>query len=180
MIGESFEVLNGGGQQELVSSAGEASQSEANHREDVLGLAKEPFDLLALGAGDPIGLGLHQGTGSIACRLVRVARDPACRCIGAAFRLQRTGIAIILARDIAIGVVGVEPAGGPQGLVARADIEVTLLVIDEVGSREGAIVTFALVPDRDVRIDAMRNQPAEHLACPISSMLPAVDRLQRR
>ncbi len=54
VIGESFEVLNGGGQQELVSGSGEAPQSEANHREDMLGLAKERFDLLALPAGNPI------------------------------------------------------------------------------------------------------------------------------
>jgi len=64
----------------------------------------------------------------------------------------------------------VEPAGGPQGLVARTDIKITLLVIDEVGSREGVIVTFALVPDRDVRIDVMLNQPAEHLARPIGDI----------
>jgi len=59
VIGEPFEVLDGGGQQELVPGAGQTPQSECHHRENALGFAKEPFDLLALGAGDPIGLGLH-------------------------------------------------------------------------------------------------------------------------
>ena len=66
VIGEPLEVLDGGGQQELVPGAGEAPQSEANHREDMLGLAKEHLDLLALAAGDPIGLGFHYSAGVIA------------------------------------------------------------------------------------------------------------------
>ncbi len=44
-MGEAFQGLDGGGQQELVAGAGEAPQSEPDHREDMLGLAKQPFDL---------------------------------------------------------------------------------------------------------------------------------------
>ncbi len=40
MIGESFEVLDGGGEQELVPCAGQATQSEPCEREDVFDLAK--------------------------------------------------------------------------------------------------------------------------------------------
>ena len=101
VIGESFEVLDGGGQQELVPGAGQAPQSEPYHREDLFGLTKEPFDLLAFAAGGRVSLGLHQGAGKVAGRLVRVARDPTRRCVGTAFRLQCADIAIILARDIA-------------------------------------------------------------------------------
>ena len=164
VIGEAFQVLDGGGQQELVAGAGQAPQSEPDHREDMLGLAEEPFDLLAFRARRRVSLGLHQGTGMVACRLVQLARDPARRCVGTAFRLQRTGIAITLARAIAIGVVGMAPAGGRQGLAAGTDVAVARRVVDEVGPREGAIVAFALVPDRDVRRDVMVDQPAEHLA----------------
>ncbi len=72
MIGEPFQVLDGGGQQELVLGAGETSQSEPDHRVDMLGLAKQRFDLFAFTAGDAVGLGLHQSTGVIPCRLVDV------------------------------------------------------------------------------------------------------------
>ncbi len=48
------------------SSYSEAPQSEANHREDVLSLAKERLDLLALPTGNPIGLGFHDSAGVVA------------------------------------------------------------------------------------------------------------------
>ena len=133
MLGKPFQVLDGGGQEELVPGAGEAPQSEPDHRENMLGLAKERFDLLAFAARQRVSLALHQSAAIVARLLIRVARDAARRCVWAAFRLQGAGTAIRLARDIAIGVVGMKPAGGPQELRARADIEVTRLVIDEVG-----------------------------------------------
>ncbi len=40
VIGQPFEVLDGGGQQELVPGAGQAPQPEPDHREDLLGFAK--------------------------------------------------------------------------------------------------------------------------------------------
>ena len=40
VIGEPFQVLDGGGHEELIFGTGEASQSEPDHREDMLGLAK--------------------------------------------------------------------------------------------------------------------------------------------
>ena len=40
MFGQTLEVLDGGGQQELIAGTREAAQSEANHRENVLGLAE--------------------------------------------------------------------------------------------------------------------------------------------
>ena len=71
-VGEPFEVLNGGGQEKLIAGAGEAPQSEPDHRENGLGLAKEGFDSLALGSRDPVGLGLHQATRVVAGGLVDV------------------------------------------------------------------------------------------------------------
>ena len=65
--------------------------------------------------------------------LVRVTQDAARRLIRAEIRLERTGITIVLARDVAIGVIGMERAGGLQDLAARAGIDFTLLVIDDVG-----------------------------------------------
>jgi hypothetical protein len=47
---QAFEVLDGGGEQELVPGAAEAAQSEAHQREIMLGLAKQGFDLLPCGA----------------------------------------------------------------------------------------------------------------------------------
>ena len=47
---QAFEVLDGGGEQELVPGAAEAAQSEAHQRVNMLGLAKQGFDLLPCGA----------------------------------------------------------------------------------------------------------------------------------
>ena len=113
--------------------AGEAAQPEPDHRQNMLGLAKERFDRLVLGAGDPIGLGLHQSAGIVARRLVGVARDPAPRHVGTTLilgmRFQWAVIAITISGDITIGVIGMEPACGLQDLTARTDIEIALLVV---------------------------------------------------
>ena len=79
MIGEPFEVLDGGGQEELIPGPGQAPQPEPDHRENALGLAKQPFDLLAFTAGGPICLGLHQSAGNVARGLIDVTLDPARR-----------------------------------------------------------------------------------------------------
>jgi hypothetical protein len=47
---QAFEILDGGGEQELVPGAAEAAQSEAHQREHMLGLAKQGFDLLPFDA----------------------------------------------------------------------------------------------------------------------------------
>ena len=156
--GQAFEVLSGGGHEKLVPGAGKAPQSEPDHREDMLGLAKEPLDLLAFTGGRSVSLGLHQGTGRVAGLLVRVARDPARRRVGTASRLQWADLAIERAGEVAVGLVGMQPAGGLQGLAAGADIAVVRFVIVEVAPREGPILTFALVPDRDVRTDLAPDQ----------------------
>ena len=43
MLGQSFEVLDGSGEDELIAGAGEAPQSEPDHREIVLSLTKETW-----------------------------------------------------------------------------------------------------------------------------------------
>ncbi len=58
---QSLEVLDGGGQQELASCAGEPTEPHPGQGEDVLGLAKARLDLLAFDAGGRLSLGLHQG-----------------------------------------------------------------------------------------------------------------------
>ena len=72
VIGEAFQVLNGSGQQEFVVSAGQAPQSEPDHGEDVLGLAKQPLDLFAFNPGGGVSLGFHQRLGIVTGFLVDV------------------------------------------------------------------------------------------------------------
>ncbi len=74
---QAVEVLDGCGERELVPCTGEAAQSEPCEGEDVFDLAKEAFDFLALGAGELIGLGLHQRSGVVAGFLIDIALDPA-------------------------------------------------------------------------------------------------------
>ena len=72
VIGEPFEVLDDGGQQELVPGAAETAQSQAGHREDYLGLAEQPFDFLALASRLRVSLGFHQGLGIVTSFLIDV------------------------------------------------------------------------------------------------------------
>ena len=50
MLGQSFEVLDGSGEDELIAGAGEAPQSEPDHRENVLSLTKETWPHITGGA----------------------------------------------------------------------------------------------------------------------------------
>ena len=77
MLCQSFEVLDGSGEEELIAGTGEAPQSEPDHREDVFSLAEEPLDLLALDTGDPTGLALHERLGVVASFLVYISREAA-------------------------------------------------------------------------------------------------------
>ncbi len=76
MLGEPLEVLDGSGEEEYLAGAGEAPQSEPDHRENVLSLAEEGFDPPALDTGHPIGLGVHQALGIVAGFLMDVTLDP--------------------------------------------------------------------------------------------------------
>ncbi len=74
---QAVEVLDGCGEQGLVPCTGEAAQSEPCEGEDAFDLAKEGLDFPALGAGELIGLGLHQRLGVLAGFLIDIALDPA-------------------------------------------------------------------------------------------------------
>ncbi len=164
MLGQSFEVLDGCGHEELVAGAGEAPQSEPYHRENVLGLAEQPFDPLALDTGDPIGLGLHQALGIVAGVLMEVSLEPPCRAGGAA-GLERAACTVTLLGDVFDGVSDVNAPGGLQLLAAGTDREIALPVVGEIGAGEPAVCCdLALIPERDVRLDMAIDQPAEHLA----------------
>ncbi len=129
---EPFEVLDGGGQQELVAGASEAAQSQADHRENMLGLAEQRFDFLASDAGLGIGVGLHQPTGMIPRSLVGGAGNPALRLPGTTTRLEAADVANTLARRVAIETIGVKPSSALHGFAGRTDVEVARLVVAEV------------------------------------------------
>ena len=103
MLCQSFEVLDGSGEEELIAGTGEAPQSEPDHREDVFGLAEEPLDLLAIGAGDPISLALHERLGVVASFLVYISREAALL-TGGAVGLEWTESAVAALGDVLIVV----------------------------------------------------------------------------
>ncbi len=126
MLGQSFEVLDGSGEEELIAGTGEAPQSEPDHREDVLGLAEQPFDPLALDTGDPIGLALHERLGVVACLLVHIAREAALPA-GGALGLEWTAGTVAALGDVFDGGAVMNAARGFQLLAAGTDIEIALL-----------------------------------------------------
>lgn len=48
-----------------------------------------------------------------------------------------------------------------QTFALRTDINVLLSTVGEVAAREGAVISCALVPDRDVRRDGLALEPAQ-------------------
>src|SRR5688572_24179635 len=100
------------------------------------------------------------------------ARDLAGGCVGTAARLERTGVAVELARPIAHHPILInERALGSvyllallQHLASRAGVGIGLMIVGELGPAEGPVAALRLVEDGDVRLDpALVHQPAEVL-----------------
>src|SRR5512143_830395 len=106
----------------------------------------------------------------IAAVLVYVARYPPERTFRAAARLQGTAIAIALAGAIIECASVVHSASRGQGLTLRTDVVVVLGVVGEVRARERSIGALALVPDRNVRLDAVIDEPTEQSACAVGAI----------
>ncbi len=87
---------------------------------------------------------------------------------GRALLSQRPALTIELTSSIGQGPILGHPAGCFEDLAAWAEIDVPLLVEAEVGTRKGAVVSLAFVPDRDVRRDLLAYQPTQKLAGSIS------------
>src|SRR3954454_25055429 len=95
-----------------------------------------------------------------------------CRCVWRASRLQRAGIAIVLACAIheRRAIIHQRPFAR-QHLACRAEVPVAFTVIGEVLAFEGSVATCRLVEHRDVRLDpALMNEPAEHLGRSIGAI----------
>ena len=110
--------------------------------------------------------------GHVAGALVDRAQDLAGWRVRAAVRLEGAGVAVELAGAIAHQAVLVdERARHPIDLLAltqllatRAGVEVSSVVVGEVGPLEGAVAALGLVEDRDVRLDpTLMHEPREHL-----------------
>src|SRR5262249_28408744 len=71
--------------------------------------------------------------------------------------------AVVRARAIEDGPAVMDPAGARQELALGTDVDVALLVEREVGTRECAVLASTLVPNGNVRRDALFNEPAEDL-----------------
>ena len=91
--------------------------------------------------------------------------------LGATALLERAGTVVLLGGPVAHEALGID--AGPrrmkltpvvhQLLAGRADVEVTIVVIGEVGAAERAVLAGRLVEYRDVRLDALLvRQPGQH------------------
>ena len=67
-------------------------------------------------------------------------------------------------------MISADVTGRGQLLAGRTRVDVLFLVEREVGSAECAVITCALIPDRDVGRDIGINHDAEKLARPIRSI----------
>src|SRR5262244_3645437 len=108
----------------------------------------------------------HQCARSIPCVLMHVARDLSKGHIRSALGLGlgRTCTAVAGARAINDGPTIVHRPGRPEKLTVRADVDVTLPIEGKVGARQDALFSLAHVPNRDVRRDAVTDNPMEEFA----------------
>src|SRR5262249_3193754 len=83
--------------------------------------------------------------------LVDVARNHACWRVRAALGLEGTRAAIAGARYIPQHMPGEDAPRRLQKLAHWADVDIALLVKREVSPRKGAVLTYRLVDNRDVR-----------------------------
>ena len=82
-----------------------------------------------------------------------------------AFGLERTLAALTTLGDVFERGPAMSGSRCLQFLAVWTDVEVALFVVGEVGPRElAARGDLALIPERDMRFDAMVHQPAQHLA----------------
>src|SRR5262252_3704848 len=153
VAGECLEVLDDGGEVELVASAGKAPQPHTLKTVVRLQVRKAHHDLLALVAGFDELRCTHQGARCIPCVLMHVARDLSKGHIRSALGLERTWTAVAGARAIKDGPTIVHRPGRPEKLTLRADVEVTLPIEGKVGTRQDALFSLAHVPNRDVRCE---------------------------
>src|SRR5215216_2792740 len=62
-----------------------------------------------------------------------------------------------------------------QKLAHRADVDIAVLVKREVSPREGAVLTYRLVDNRDVRRDLLLiDDPVEHRSRPVGALVASV------
>jgi len=102
---------------------------------------------------------------------VQIARDLARFRSGAAFGSQRAGVAVAFRGTIESSASVVHCATGPEQLAIWADVDAASLVPPEVRAREDAVLTVALLPDRNVRrYLLLLDEPTEELARPVSAV----------
>ena len=108
--------------------------------------SEQHLDLLSFATGDGVGLGLCNRAGLVASGFVNGARDLACGRVWAALRLERAGLAVVLAREVdhraffghSVAWLRERAMIFPQLFAAGANIAVALRIEGEVGSRERA------------------------------------------
>ena len=167
MVRQRFEVLHDGGEMELVTCAGKTSQ--AHSLEAVMGLQvrEAHLDALSLIARLYEGFGSHEPARHIPGVLVKIARDLPSELFGATARLEWTDVVVELGGAIEQCPAVVHGATGAENLAVGADVNTLPSLPTEVRAREGAILTFTLVSNRDMRRDPTPDEPAEAASAPI-------------
>src|SRR5215216_2390546 len=125
-------------------------------------MREQHLDLLAIATRSRERFGLGEGTGDIARGLVHIADDPTRWHVRAALRFERARATLWHGGEIPQCVIGADMTGCGHRLARRTCIDVPLLVIDEVITRERAIFALRLIDDRDMWRDPLLvDQPIE-------------------
>ena len=85
---------------ELIFGSARPAEAQSVEPEDALQMSEQHLDLLSFATGDGVGLGLCNRAGLVASGFVNGARDLACGRVWAALRLERAGLAVVLAREV--------------------------------------------------------------------------------
>src|SRR5688500_4980371 len=123
------------------------SQAQSVELENAFEVREQHFYLLPLATRGQIGIGLGDVASEVTSTLVDRAQDLARALLGTAAWLERTGVAVVLARAVTELPVIVRHAGRGEHLTAWAAIDVGPGVVGEVTARgEDAVGAHTLLP----------------------------------
>jgi hypothetical protein len=151
-----------GCQRELELRAAGVAKAQSAKPQNSLEVREQHLDLLGIAARLRERLRFGEGTGDIARGLVHIADDSSRWHVRAALCFERGRATVRHGAEIPERVIGADMAGCGQRLARWACINLVHLVVDEVLTRERAVLTLRFIDDRDMRRDpSLIDQPID-------------------
>src|SRR5262249_41623404 len=161
-----FQILRGGRQVKLLRRVPEPSQPDPAQSEPLLEFGKQSLDLVALSLRTRVGWRASEGAHGLARRLLPVheqsADDP-----GGTALLLRTPTTLLRRGAVDVAVCGRVRSTIPERLALGTIVRVLLRRIAKLVPGEPLARLMAPINQRDVRLDALPEEPGHDLTAAI-------------